>query len=119
MPTIFPQNTYYHSNPNNDQPNYVIENALFPTFSCSSFYHFSNPLSLPLYNNPDDNELCQIRLYYITASLHEKQFTTIELNQTDSLHKKLTKFQFTIMITPLHDPMKSPFQMTIITLTPN
>ena len=30
---FFPQYNYYHSNPNNEQPNYVNENALFPTLS--------------------------------------------------------------------------------------
>ena len=47
-----------------------------------SHYHFSNPLSLPLYNNPDDNNLCQTRLYHLTTALHEKHFTTIGLTQT-------------------------------------
>ena len=79
---FFPQNTYYHSNPNNDQPNYVNENALFPTPSWTSFYHFSNPLSLPIYNNPDDNEFYQTRLYHLTTAFHEKQLTNIGLNQT-------------------------------------
>ena len=46
------------------------------------YYHFGKPLSLPLYNNPDDNELCQNRLYHLTTALHKKQFTTIGLNQT-------------------------------------
>ena len=78
---FFPKYTYYHSNPNNDQPNYVNENAIFSTLSWTSYYHFSNPLSLPLYNNPDDNKLCQTRLYHLNTALHEKQFTTIGLNQ--------------------------------------
>ena len=69
---FFPQYTYYHSNPNNVQPNYVNENALFLTLSWTSFYHFCNPLSLPQYNNPDDNEVCQTRLYHVTTALHEK-----------------------------------------------
>ena len=45
---FFPQYTYYHSNPNNEQPNYTNENALIPTFLLTSYYHFSNLLSLPL-----------------------------------------------------------------------
>ena len=79
---FFPQYTYYHSNPNTDQLQYVNENALFPTLSWTSSYHFSNPLSLPLYINPDDNVLCQTGLYRLTTALHEKQFTIIGLNQT-------------------------------------
>ena len=45
---FFLQYTYYRSNPNDDQPNYVDENVLFLTLSWTSQYHFSNPLSLPL-----------------------------------------------------------------------
>ena len=77
---FFPEFTYYHSNPNDNQLKYVNENALFPTLSWTSY--FRNPLSHPLYNNPDDNDLCQTRLYHLTTALREKQFTTIRLNQT-------------------------------------
>ena len=59
---FFPLYIYYHSNPNNDQPNYVNGNSLFPTLSWTPYYQLSNPLSFPLYNTPDDNELCQTRL---------------------------------------------------------
>ena len=79
---FFPQNIHYYSDRKNEQPNYVNENALFATFSLTSFYHFSNPLSLPLFNNPDDNELCSTRLYHLTPALQEKHFTDIGYNQT-------------------------------------
>ena len=79
---FFPQYIYYQTNPNNDQRTFVNEHALFPTLSRTSCYHFSIPLSLPLYNNPDDNELCHTRLQHLTTALHEKQFTTIGLTQT-------------------------------------
>ena len=55
---------------------------MFPTFSWTSYYCFSNPLSLPLYNKPDDNELCHTRLHHLTTELHEKQFTAIGLTKT-------------------------------------
>ena len=55
---------------------------MFPALSWTSYYHFSKPLSLPLYNNPGDNELCHTRLHHLTTSLHEKQFTTIGITQT-------------------------------------
>ena len=35
-----------------------------------------------MYNKSADNELCQPRLQKLTTALHEKQFTTIGLNQT-------------------------------------
>ena len=50
--TFFPKYTYFHSDPNDENPNYVNEPVLYPTLSWTSFYHFSNPLSLPLYNPP-------------------------------------------------------------------
>ena len=115
---FFPQYTYYHSNPHNDQSNYVNENALFPTHSWTSFYHFSNPLSLPLYNNPDDNELCQTRLYHATTALHEKQFTIIGLKQT--LNRFTAQKANRLSINHYdHYPMKTSFLITILTLTPN
>ena len=69
-----------------DQPNYVNEHVLYPPFSWTSLYHFTNPLSLPLYNTPDDNELCQTQLYHLATTLSAKQFTNIGYNQS------LTKF---------------------------
>ena len=76
-----PQYTYYQTNTNNDQRTYVIEHALFPTLSWTSYYQFSNPLSLPLYNKPDDNELSHTRLHHRSTALHEKQLTTMGLTQ--------------------------------------
>ena len=56
MSTIFPQYTYHHSDPNAENPNYVNEHVLYPTLSRISFYHFTNPPSLPLNNTPHYNE---------------------------------------------------------------
>ena len=78
---FFPQYTYYQTT-NNDQRTYVDKLALFPTLPWTSCYHFTNPLSLPLYNNQEDSELCHTRLYHVTTALHEKQFTAIGLTQT-------------------------------------
>ena len=78
---FFPQYTYYQTNTNNYQRTYVNEHTLFPTLSWTSYYHISNPLSLPLCNNPDDNELCHTRLHYLTPTLHDKQFITIGITQ--------------------------------------
>ena len=79
------QYTYYQANTNNDQRTYNNEHALFPTPSWISYYQFSKPLSLPLYNNPDDNDLCHTRIHHLTTALHEKQFTTI--GQTETLNR--------------------------------
>ena len=39
-------------------------------------------MSIPLYNNPDDNEFCHTRLHHLTTAIEEKQFKTIGLTQT-------------------------------------
>ena len=76
----FPQYTYYQRT-NTHQRTYVDEYNLFPTLSWTSYYHSTNPLSLPLYNNQEDNELCQTGLHHLTTEIHEKQFTAIGLTQ--------------------------------------
>ena len=77
MSTFSPQYTYFHSDPNDEKPNYVNEHVLHPTLSWTSNNHFTNPLSLPLYNTPYDNEECITQLYLLTAALTLKQFTQI------------------------------------------
>ena len=63
---FFPQNTCFHPGPNDEKPIYVSERVLYPTFSWTSHYHFTNPLSMPLYNTPYDNEVCSTQLYLLT-----------------------------------------------------
>ena len=77
----FPKYTYYQTT-NKDQQTYLDEYTLFPTYSWTSYYHFTSPLSIPLYNNQEDNEICQIQLHNLTTALHENKFTTIGLTQT-------------------------------------
>ena len=79
---FFPQYTYFHSDPNDERPNYVNEHVIYPTLSWTSFYHFTNPLSLPLYNNPYDNEVCRTQLYRLTTTLTPKQFTQVGYRQS-------------------------------------
>ena len=74
----FSHNTqYFFSDPNDERPNYVNEHVLYPTFSWTSFLHFTYPLSLPLYNTPYDNEVCSTQLYLLTTALTPNQFTQI------------------------------------------
>ena len=79
---FFPQYTYFHSDPNNETPNCVNENVLYPTLSWTSFYHFTNPLSLPLYNTPNDNEQCSTQLNLLTTALTPKKFSYIGYKQS-------------------------------------
>ena len=59
----------------------LTKDHYFP-LSWTSYIHFSNTKSLPLYKNPDDIELSQTRLHHLTIALHEKRITAIGLNQT-------------------------------------
>ena len=79
---FFPQYTYFRSDPNDERPNYVNEHVLHPTLSWTSFYHFTNPLLLPLYNTPHDNEVCSTQLYLLTTALTPKQVTQIGHRQS-------------------------------------
>ena len=79
---FFPHYTYFHSDPNDEKPNYVNEHVLYPTLSWTSFYYFTNLLSLPLYNTPHDNEVCTTQLYLLTTALTPKQFTQIGYRQS-------------------------------------
>ena len=68
------------------KPNYVNEHVLYPTLSWTSHYHFTNPLTLPLYNTPHNNEVCSTLLYLLTTALTPNQFTQIGCRES------LTKF---------------------------
>ena len=48
-----------------------------PTLHWTSYYHYTNPLYLPLYNNITDNEQCKDMLYRLTTALTLRQFTYI------------------------------------------
>ena len=86
MSALFPQNTYFHSDPNDEKPHYVNEHVVYPTLSWTSNYHFTYQLSLPLYNTPHYNEVGSTQLYLLTTALTPKQFTHI------GYRKSLTKF---------------------------
>ena len=68
------------------RPNYVNDHVLCLTLSWTSLYHFTNPLSQPLYKTPHDNEVCSTQLYFLTTALTAKQLTQIGHRQS------LTKF---------------------------
>ena len=78
----FYQNTSCATTNDNQLNFFVDEHALFPTLSWTTYYRFTNPLSLPLKNNPEYNELCQSRPHELTTPLYGNQFTTIGLIQT-------------------------------------
>ena len=48
-----------------------------PTLHCTSYYHYTNPLYLPLYNTITDNEQCKNMLHRLTTTLTPRQFTYV------------------------------------------
>ena len=86
MSTLFPQYIYFHSDPNDEKPNYVNEHVLHPTLSWTSHCHSSNPLTIPLCNIPHNNEVSSTVLYVFTTAL-----TTNQLRQV-GYRESLTKF---------------------------
>ena len=81
MFTLFPK-IFFDSDPNNERPNYVNEQDSYPTLSWTSHYHFTNPVTLPLYNTPKNNEVSSTLLYLLTTALSLSQFTQIGYQQS-------------------------------------
>ena len=52
----FPQYTLNTPSTNDDTTNFVDEHVLMPTLHWTSYYHYTNPLYLTLYNTITDNE---------------------------------------------------------------
>ena len=73
----FPQYTLNTSTINDTITNYVDEHVLLPTLHWTSYFHYSNPLYLPLYNTIQDNENCEDMLHKLTTALKLQQFTYI------------------------------------------
>ena len=73
----FPQYTLNTPTTNDDTRNFVDEYVLMPTLHWTSYYHYTNPLYLPLYNTITDNEQCKDMLYRLTTALTLRQFTYI------------------------------------------
>ena len=85
---FFPTITYFHSDPNDEKPNYVSEHVLYPTLSWASHYHFTNPLTLQLNNNPHNKEVSSTLLYLLKTALTSNQFT--QIGYRESLTKLTT-----------------------------
>ena len=73
----FPQYTLNTSTINDNTKNYVDEYVLIPTLHWTSYYHYSNPLYLPIYNAFTDNEHCKDMLHKLTTALKLQQFTYV------------------------------------------
>ena len=73
----FPQYTLNTPNDTNDTRSFVDEHVLMPTLHWTAYYHFTNPLCLPLSNTHKDIEKNKDMLYRLTATLTSRQFTYI------------------------------------------
>ena len=73
----FPQYTLNTPTTNEDTRNFVNEHVLMPTLHWTSYYHYTNPLYLPIYNTITDNEQCKNMLYRLTTALTSRQFTYV------------------------------------------
>ena len=73
----FPQYTLNTPNNTNDTRSFVDEQVLMPTLHWTSYYHFTNPLCLPLSNTHIDKERNKDMLYRLTTPLTHRQFTYI------------------------------------------
>ena len=73
----FPQYTLNTPHDTNDTRSFVDEHVLMPTLHWTSYYHFTNPLCLPLSNTHIDIERNQDMLYRLTTPLTHRQFTYI------------------------------------------
>ena len=71
----FPQYTLNTPNITNDTRSFVDEQVLMPTLHWTSYYHFTNPLCLPLSNTHIDIERNKDMLYRLTTPLTHRQFT--------------------------------------------
>ena len=66
----FPQYTLNTPHDANETRNFVDEYVLMPTLSWTSYYHFTNPLCLPLTNTSIDTDRNKDMLYRLTTPLH-------------------------------------------------
>ena len=73
----FPQYTLNTPNDTNDTRSFVDEHVLMPTLHWTTYYHFTNPLCLPLSNTHSNIEKNKDMLYRLTATLTPRQFTYI------------------------------------------
>ena len=74
----FPQYTLNTPNNTNDTRSFVDEHVLMPTLHWTTYYHFTNPLCLPLSNTHNDIERNKdMLLYRLTTPLTHRQFTYI------------------------------------------
>ena len=92
----FPQYTLNTPHDTNETRNFVDEYVLMPTLSWTSYYHFTNPLCLPLSNTHIDIERNKNMLYRLTTPLTSRQFTYIGYKKSLKTHTAPRANEYTL-----------------------
>ena len=92
----FPQYTLNTPHDANETRNFVDEYLLMPTLSWTSYYHFTNPLCLPLTNTSIDIDRNKDMLYRLTTPLTARQFTYVGYKKSLKIHTAPRANEYTL-----------------------
>ena len=92
----FPQYTLNTPHDANETRNFVNEYVLMPTLSWTSYYHFTNPLCLPLTNTSIDIDRNKDMLYRLTTPLTARQFTYVGYKKSLKIHTAPRANEYTL-----------------------
>ena len=92
----FPQYTLNTPHDANETRNFVDEYVLMPTLSWTSYYHFTNPLCLPLTNTSIDTDRNKDMLYRLTTPLTARQFTYVGYKKSRKIHTAPRANEYTL-----------------------
>ena len=92
----FPQYTLNTPHDANETRNFVDEYVLMPTLSRTSYYHFTNPLCLPLSSTSIDIERNKDMLYQLTTPLTARQFTYVGYKKSLKTHTAPRANEYTL-----------------------
>ena len=92
----FPQYTLNTPHDVNETRNFVDEYVLMPTLSWTSYYHFTNPLCLPLTNTSIDIDRNKDMLYRLTTPLTARQFTYVGYKKSLKIHTAPRANEYTL-----------------------
>ena len=92
----FPQYTLNTPHDANETRNFVDEYVLMPTLSWTSYYHFTNPLCLPLSSTSIDIDRNKDMLYQLTTPLTARQFTYVGYKKSLKIHTAPRANEYTL-----------------------
>ena len=92
----FPQYALNTPHDANETRNFVDEYVLMPTLSWTSYYHFTNPLCLPLSSTSIDIDRNKDMLYQLTTPLTARQFTYVGYKKSLKIHTAPRANEYTL-----------------------